>query len=181
MLVLATCSYILVRKSLFSDLNTQLQVAVDATAMSAEHELNEHRTAALGEADLLGQAVMILLDNAVKFTPSEGSIGVGISRRGNYWVCHVSDTGVGIPEPAKTQIFDRFYRAAAHDSSGREISGSGLGLAIAKAIVDCHGGILTLTESRLGFTRFEIQLLASQPEDSYLSEQNQPNSPAVKI
>jgi len=117
-----------------------------------------------GDPELLGQAVMVLLDNAVKFTPPGGRIAVGISRRGADWVCHVSDNGRGIPDSEQPHIFDRFYRAG-QDVDGKGLEGSGLGLAIAKTIIDSHLGTLALTESRPGCTRFEIRLLASQQEE----------------
>ena len=64
----------------------------------------------LGNEDLLKQAVLILLDNAVKFTPREGNIEVNLLRRGEHWVCAVADSGIGISEAAQPRIFERFFR-----------------------------------------------------------------------
>jgi two-component system sensor histidine kinase CiaH len=108
----------------------------------------------LGDADLLTQAVLILLDNSVKFTPEGGSIEVGLLRRGKNWVCSVTDSGAGISEAAQGRIFERFYREI---RPGNE-AGAGLGLAIAKSIVEGHDGTLTLVESRPGRTTFEIAI-----------------------
>ena len=107
-----------------------------------------------GDADLLKQAVLILLDNSVKSTPVGGSIEVGLSRRGESWVCSVTDSGAGISEAAQGRIFERFYREV---RPGNE-AGAGLGLAIAKSIVEGHNGTLTLVESRPGRTTFEIAI-----------------------
>ena len=108
----------------------------------------------LGDADLLKQAVLILLDNSVKFTPAGGSIEVALSKLGKNWVCSVTDSGVGISEAAQGRIFERFYREI---RPGNE-AGAGLGLAIAKSIVEGHGGTLTLVESHPGRTTFEIAI-----------------------
>jgi signal transduction histidine kinase len=107
-----------------------------------------------GDADLLKQAVLILLDNSVKFTPPGGSIEVALSRRGKSWVCSITDSGAGISEAAQGRIFERFYREI---RPGNE-AGAGLGLAIAKSIVEGHDGTLTLVESRPGRTTFEIAI-----------------------
>lgn len=66
----------------------------------------------LGDEDLLKQAILILLDNAVKFTPADGSIEVTLFRRGKHWICSVIDSGVGISEAAQSRIFERFFEKA---------------------------------------------------------------------
>jgi heavy metal sensor kinase len=132
-----------------------------------------------GDSDLLGQALMILLDNAIKFTPPGGRIDVGVNKRGQEWVCYVSDTGPGIPADGQARIFERFYRAP--NIAVKEFSGSGLGLAIAKVIVDRHRGTLKLVESKPGFTRFEISLLALDNEEKDAPLPAQPNSFAVRM
>ena len=132
-----------------------------------------------GDSDLLGRAVMIFVDNAVKFTPPGGRIEVGISRSGAYWVCHVSDNGIGIPENEQANVFNRFFRAR---DTGRvkESGGSGLGLAIAKAVVDSHRGSILLVESRPGFTRFEIRLLSVDEDQNQPASRYQAKSFSVK-
>jgi signal transduction histidine kinase len=130
----------------------------------------------IGDEDLLKQSILILLDNAVKFTPPKGNINVALTRREDHWVCAVSDDGAGISEAAKPRIFERFFR---EDRSSREaVSGAGLGLAIAKSIMESHGGRLTLVESCPGKTVFEIELPAL-PGNA--ADEVQPNSLAVKI
>lgn len=87
------------------------------------------------EARLRG-LVYILLDNAVKFTPAGGTIGVNVAPDGTMARLAVSDTGPGIPEDDLPGIFDRFRRPG-RSSKGR---GFGLGLSIAKAVAERHGG-----------------------------------------
>ena len=111
----------------------------------------------LGDQDLLTRAVLILLDNAIKFTPPGGEIALRLERRDEFWVCTVADSGPGIPESAQPQIFERFFRAA---NGGEKHSGAGLGLAIAQSIVESHGGKIRLVESRPGSTIFEIAIPA---------------------
>lgn len=111
----------------------------------------------LGDQDLLTRAILILLDNAIKFTPLGGEIAVRLERTNDYWVCSVTDSGPGIPEAAQPHIFDRFFRV---NNAGENHSGAGLGLAIARSIVESHDGKIRLAESRPGFTVFEISIPA---------------------
>ncbi len=86
-----------------------------------------------------------LLNNAVKFTPPEGTIGVRTRREtgpaGDQVVVEVSDTGIGIDAEALEQIFDAFQQG--RPGTARRFGGLGLGLAISKVIVELHGGELT--------------------------------------
>ena len=112
----------------------------------------------------LQQAVMNLLDNAVKYSPSGGRIQVSISKRVSSRtgkeeaVLDVDDCGPGIPMEERQRIFNRFHRmdrARSHDSGG-----FGLGLAIAKWAVEANGGQIGIDESLSGGCRFQISLPA---------------------
>jgi signal transduction histidine kinase len=112
----------------------------------------------MGDATLVAQAILVLLDNAVKFTPHEGTIEVSLFKRDHYWICSVTDTGTGISEASQPRIFDRFFRES---SPGKQsAAGVGLGLAIAKSIIQNHSGTLRLVESHPGRTTFEIAIPA---------------------
>ena len=87
---------------------------------------------------LLKQALRILVDNSVKYTPENGSIKISSYVRKNRLILEVSDTGLGIPKEDLPQIFNRFYRA--DKSRTKESGGHGLGLSIAKLIIDKHEG-----------------------------------------
>ena len=80
----------------------------------------------------------ILIDNAVKFTPQNGSIMVSGFIQDEYYVIKVEDTGIGIKKKEMEKIFDRLYRA--EESRTKGIGGHGLGLSIAKIIVLGHKG-----------------------------------------
>jgi signal transduction histidine kinase len=88
------------------------------------------------EPDLVTQAVVILLDNAVKFTPKGGLVQVRLSATADGARVMVRDTGSGISQHDLPRIFDRFYRSEV----SRSQPGSGLGLAIARQIAERHGG-----------------------------------------
>jgi signal transduction histidine kinase len=95
----------------------------------------------------LDQAVMVLLDNATKYSPPAGNVRLGASTAGGTLVITVSDDGRGIPPEALPFIFERFNRG--DRSRGQRRSGAGLGLSIARAIVTAHGGTI-VAESQVG-------------------------------
>jgi heavy metal sensor kinase len=99
------------------------------------------------DADALRRAILILIDNAVKYTPEGGRITVGLHRKDGRAVAFVTDTGIGIAPEDLPHIFDRFWRT--DKSRSREGGGAGLGLSIAKWIVDTHGGSIAV-ESDIG-------------------------------
>jgi len=94
-----------------------------------------------GDAALLHQLAMLLLDNAIKFTPAQGRVSVRVGRADGCATLAVDDTGPGIPDDQLPHIFERFYRgdpARSRGVAGSAAAGAGLGLAIAKWIVDVH-------------------------------------------
>jgi signal transduction histidine kinase len=94
------------------------------------------------DAGRLGQVLDNLVSNALKFTPSGGSVMVSTSNGDGKVRLEVTDTGIGIPHEEMGQLFSRFYRASS--ATRRAIPGTGLGLVIARAIVDAHGGAISL-------------------------------------
>lgn len=102
-----------------------------------------------GDADRLKQLAIILLDNALRYTPSGGRVRIGLQpdddRRGA--ALTIADTGIGIAPGDIPRIFDRFYRA--DPARSRVTEGSGLGLSIARWICEAHGGSIAV-ESRVG-------------------------------
>jgi two-component system, OmpR family, sensor histidine kinase CiaH len=101
-----------------------------------------------GDADRLRELMVILTDNAIKYTDAGGEVRLELRRSsGGKAVVRVSDTGRGIPPEALPRIFDRFYRV--DKARSREAGGTGLGLAIARWIVEAHGGSIRV-ESTVG-------------------------------
>lgn len=103
----------------------------------------------------LRRLVLILLDNAVKYTPPGGTICIDCDLTDGF-VLNVSDTGIGIPQEAQVHIFDRFYRIDA--SRADQTPGVGLGLAIAKMIVDLYGGSISVRSEIGDGATFTVQL-----------------------
>lgn len=97
------------------------------------------------DPDLLKEALRILVDNAVKYTPEGGRITLKIRRAGESARLEVMDEGVGVAGEDLPHVFERFYRADA--SRARQTGGSGLGLSIAEHIARCHNGHLEVTSA----------------------------------
>lgn len=111
---------------------------------------------------LLGQAVSVILTNAINYTPPGGEVRIGTAataRKGQQWAgIYVSDTGPGIPQDECAELFTRFFRGSAARAS--KVSGTGLGLAIADAIVKQHSGDIAVESAGVGAT-FTIWLPAA--------------------
>jgi heavy metal sensor kinase len=117
-----------------------------------------------GDEALLRRVVTNLLDNAIKYAPTGSVVTVRLNTTGNTHRLTVTDMGPGVPDDAKSQIFDRFYRADSvrrHDETSVG-SGAGLGLSIAREIAFLHRGTVTLVSSRPGETTFELTLPEAQ-------------------
>ncbi|HEY0418138.1 MAG TPA: ATP-binding protein, partial [Acetobacteraceae bacterium] len=99
----------------------------------------------LADAALLEQALVNLLDNAVKYAPAGSRAAVGVEARGSAVEIAVTDEGVGIPPEDLPHVFDSFYRARRGD---RVSPGTGLGLAIARGLVEAMGGTIRATSPR---------------------------------
>jgi heavy metal sensor kinase len=110
----------------------------------------------VGDRVVLRQALINLVDNAIKYTPDGGQIRIRISESANGPTVDVIDTGPGVAADAATRIFNRFDRG--HQSRGDERAGSGLGLAIAKWAVEVSGGQLTLEPPAGRGSTFRIAL-----------------------
>jgi signal transduction histidine kinase len=112
------------------------------------------------------QVVANLLDNAVKYTPSGGRIHIEARRDGPEAVLSVSDTGIGIPADELPRIWDRLYRG----DMSRSERGLGLGLSLVKAIVEAHGGRVSVTSTPGAGSRFELRLPATPSNAVNLSQ-----------
>jgi heavy metal sensor kinase len=114
-----------------------------------------------GDPMRLKQIVVNLVDNAIKYTPEEGSVSVFVRAEADKAVILVADTGIGIPAAALPLVFDRFYRT--DQARSRESGGIGLGLSIVKAICSVHGGTASVesVEGRGATFRIELPLRSS--------------------
>lgn len=111
------------------------------------------------DAAILKQAVVNLLDNAVKYTPERGRVTISVTEDNGKCIIEVADTGPGIPREDRPRVFERFYRG--DRSRARETGGVGLGLAIAKWAVEANGGSIELVERNGCGCAFRITLPAA--------------------
>ncbi|MDQ2888675.1 MAG: ATP-binding protein [Chloroflexota bacterium] len=109
-----------------------------------------------GERDQLTQALVVTLDNALKYTPQEGHVALSLTVVDTEAVIKVSDTGIGIAEEDLPRIFERFYRA--HQAQTHKHSGSGLGLAIVQSIMREHNGTVGVESTQGVGSTFTLRL-----------------------
>jgi PAS domain S-box-containing protein len=117
-----------------------------------------------GDADQIKQLALILLENAIKYTPDYGSIRFESRIQEQHVEFVVSDTGVGIPIQDQPRVFDRFYRAGSAHARIGDPGGSGLGLTIAKRIAESHGGTILLSSTEGQGTTVTVRLAISSQE-----------------
>jgi signal transduction histidine kinase len=113
------------------------------------------------DAARLGQVLDNLLSNAIRFTPSGGSVVLSASGRDGDRCIEVTDNGIGVAQDELGQLFSRFYRASS--ATRRAIPGTGLGLVIARAIVEGHGGTIALASREGEGTKVTVTLPLRQP------------------
>ncbi len=127
------------------DIPVVIEAVVDKLALSAQsagvtlinHTPDDIATI-MADPWRLEQVVTNLVDNAIKFTPSGGSVTVAAEDIGDFIQVSVSDTGIGIPHEQQERIFDRFYQV--DSGANRQYKGTGLGLTICRHIVEHHRG-----------------------------------------
>lgn len=115
-----------------------------------------------GDALRLEGALYNLAQNAIKYSPRGGPVTVRIEQQGDQVVIQVKDHGIGIPEAAQSQIFQRFYRAS--NAIQQHIGGTGIGLYLVKEIVTRHGGTVAVSSMEGYGSTFTITLPLAQPQ-----------------
>jgi signal transduction histidine kinase len=111
-----------------------------------------------GDEQRLGELLIVLLDNAIKYTDDGGHVTLTVAQSGDDVRLAITDDGRGIPPEALAHVFDRFYRV--DKARSRELGGTGLGLAIAKWIVDSHNGRIAIDSSVGIGTTVKVELPA---------------------
>ncbi len=141
---------------------TALQPVAAAKGVTLTRQDSDHSLMISGDSGQLDRLVMNVLSNAVKFTPEGGTVRVGTGCDGDLAVLRVSDTGIGIPERDRKELFTRFFRAS--NAMEESIPGTGLGLAIVRTIVANHHGDLDVAslEGKGTTVTVRIPLLADQ-------------------
>jgi heavy metal sensor kinase len=121
----------------------------------------EDKVVVEGDAARIKQVVVNLLDNAIKYTSSGGSVTLDVCSRDSKAVMEVADTGIGIPAAALPRVFDRFFRV--DNARSREAGGAGLGLAIVKSICTAHGATIEVTSDEGRGTTFTVEMPLISP------------------
>jgi signal transduction histidine kinase len=127
--------------------------------LTLEAQLPNEPLAVHGDGDALRRLFLILLDNAVKYTPAPGTIVVSIGREQGAVRAAVRDTGVGIAPEHLPHVFERFYRV--DRARSRAEGGAGLGLAIGRWIAEAHGGSLHAESVERRGSTFYVELPAA--------------------
>lgn len=108
------------------------------------------------DSEMIQRAILNLVGNAFKFTPSGGKITISAKRRGDEAILEVQDTGPGVPENLREAIFERFRQV--DGGSTRQYGGTGLGLAIAKEFINLHRGSIQVIAAPGGGSIFQIKI-----------------------
>jgi len=135
-----------------------------ASAVEAVRTLAEHKRVSVevgtfeeahvtGDPALLRELFLIVLDNAIKFTPAGGDVRLDVSVANGHAAVVVTDSGIGIPAVELPHVFERFYRG---DAARRAAEGAGLGLAIARWIADVHGARIDIASEPGAGTRVQM-------------------------
>lgn len=132
------------------------QVLAQAKQLTFQENISNSTIVVDGDSQALHRLFLILIDNAVKYTPSGGSITVSLNRNGQSAVAEVSDNGIGIAAQDLPHIFDRFYRA--DKARSREFGGVGLGLSIARWVAEAHGGSIEVESSAGTGSIFRVRI-----------------------
>jgi heavy metal sensor kinase len=133
--------------SLLEGLRTSMLARGDRGGIEVRVEVPGGPVIIEGDAAALGRLMLILVDNAVTYSPAPGLVRVWLRAESGGVVLGVDDSGMGIAGEDLPRVFDRFYRA--DKARSRESGGAGLGLSIAKGIVERHAGCITI-ESEAG-------------------------------
>jgi len=146
-----------------TDLPTVLRQAVEQCRAAADKKkLNLHGSpdeapiTVMGDAEAMRRLFVILVDNAVKYTPDGGQIDVRLEPNAEWAIVSVTDTGIGIADKDLPHIFDRFWRADKVRSRG--MGGAGLGLSIARWISDRHQWSINARAMPDGGTQFSVTI-----------------------
>jgi len=108
------------------------------------------------DAHALRRLFLILIDNAIKYTPEGGRVDVVVRQENGFAIGEVRDTGIGIAPEDLPNVFERFYRA--DKARSRESGGVGLGLSIGRWIAEAHAGTIEVQSSVGGGSIFKLRL-----------------------
>lgn len=172
---------------LVHDIALTHKLLVEESGLKLEFE-TEPDIIVIGDSDMLRQAVVNLMSNAVRYTPEGGKVQLTVRKAASFAEVRVADTGIGISSENLKMVFSRFWRA--DEGRSRASGGLGVGLSIVKEVVDRHKGSVSV-ESELGKgTAFTIKLplyvkrnkpeekISGNPRTRWLREKPEAAAPA---
>jgi two-component system sensor histidine kinase SenX3 len=151
------------------DINAVITEAVDRSQLPAESKnikiVIGGRVDAMvyGDQDLLVTALRNLIDNAIRYSPENTRVGIGVRAKAGLISISVTDQGDGLSPEDQERVFERFYRVDAARS--RQTGGTGLGLSIVKHVISNHGGEVTLWSQPGQGSTFTIRLPEMEGQD----------------
>ena len=143
-------------RSVIEELDAGSRTLAEARGLHWMLHVPEQSVVVLGDRAKLRRLLIILIENACRYTEAGGSVSLGLSLQEDQAVVDVTDTGIGIPSAELAEVFDRFYRAS--NARFYDAGGTGLGLPIARWIVTAHGGRLTAQSTLGSGTCMSVQL-----------------------
>lgn len=149
---------------LLKRVNIMLRPYAKRQGIILSYSLPEQPILADIDEDRIRQVVIILLDNAMKYSKENGVVSCSLKLEGKELIISIKDDGIGIPETEKDRIFERFYRLEPKKQIKKE--GRGLGLSIAKYIIEAHGGNISVDSVYGKGSTFTIHLPANVPHSS---------------
>jgi signal transduction histidine kinase len=144
------------------DVVESYRFAIEKLGFSLRLEVGEELPPLSLDPEAISQALINLLNNAIKYSPEQKAISVSVRREGERVLVSVSDSGIGIARTEHRRIFEKFYRV--ETSLVHTTKGSGLGLALVQHIVEAHGGEVELESAPGEGSTFTISLPIAPPE-----------------
>ncbi|MFJ8511627.1 sensor histidine kinase [Lysinibacillus xylanilyticus] len=139
-------------RDVLEDIVSELAHIADEKDVKLFLDCNE--SVVYGNTDLFYQALYNIVENGIKYNVDGGMVIITVEKNNKQVIVEIKDTGIGIPDEEKKNIFEPFYRV--DKSRSREMGGSGLGLAIVQSIINKHNGKITVTDNENGGTWFKI-------------------------
>ena len=138
----------------------RLRLFAERSGVTLVTQAEPHLPTVRGDEARLGQVVVNLVHNAIKFSPDGGEVRVAVRRAGEDIELSVTDHGIGIKRADRARIFERFYKA---DRARVRGGGTGLGLAIARHVVEGHGGQITVESEEGAGSTFTVTIPVVAP------------------
>jgi signal transduction histidine kinase len=132
------------------------QILAEAKQVKFSADLDGKDLVVEGDSYALRRLFLILIDNAVKYTPPGGSVSLRLRRSNGSAVAEFWDTGIGVSADDLPHIFERFYRA--DKARSRDVGGVGLGLSIARWVAEAHRGSIEVQSTSGSGSVFRVRL-----------------------